>query len=1385
MNSSGCRSPRRSLRASTPRFSQALHVWDENQVRTFECHVDGYPRPDIRWEKAGKPIGKSRRVHMTRCGEKCLLQIRMPQIEDMGVYTCIATNIVGSATTQCKVGASGVQKMNAACSQRLSPPDKTGERSRSTERSSELLSEHKNQQRSVFRIRSQSGSQKSRQESSKSKISNLANHLWKKNEESEEVHKIDSSKQKREILIDISKKQLSKSMDDCRRNKRSFLNRVKIPDIFNAQKPEAEPMKDAVSESEKQNGENCANAEIRIRVQNSKNHFKTKALSDAEKTNVSDAKLTRSVVDDSPIQLSTRDRIAAYLKRFENPPRTAKTREPPQEIKEMKAKEVPQEKVRVLKRNISNEQQSVPETDCKTENDNSLSIFNKFRRRKSSDSGKKRSSEDIRTENVSLVAENKLNQEHQNNSINHLTQNENSEHIQEDISNTMIKIPQNGTANKILDDDLEPTDTNVQDTENRSSSEIEQVLKQNTSNEKKPALKTEQKESEGGFFNFSRFIRRKSSDCSKKSKPEEEGLENKNSNFLDSQTNLTSLENISLENVSIGETVDVNGGSLPNLDKACESPQEILKDGIGNEKKSDGITEHKSAGNSSFFSFSKFIRRKSSDSSKKISNEENLVENCLSNSNQEQNLIEKMDIDYESNTTNFPHDSVLGMSGALDVKISNDSETSPSEIFLKCKPVVSIDKDKESSEVKDHPSSPNSPCDLDLGAFEPIDINILDTLSDYERSTGNLPETDSTKESSTDSPTTVSQTPAEGDDNPKEACIPLIHVEQSADNDEDDETVDDLEDIVIPSESVENHVNERSSAPPLNLRKPFKGKIKYSSPVIEEECELLQNEQSEILTLKTDLQRISSQEESPARIVKGPQSVTVLRGESVTLAICFSGHPPPSVTWMKGGRVLSDEGSRLSILEGREMSVVTVNDVTADDSGKYVVSVENQGGGDSCFASVAVVGFPEPPGGEPSVSDVTDHSLVLSWYGSMYDGGSVVTGYQVEMCTLPDKKWHKVSSSVNTSCSVPGLSKGQRYIFRVRAENRYGSSHPSKESKIIRLDDFLQDDSSADEEPGEELSAPISIESGSTFTERFDLKEEVGKGRFGTVYRCVDRSCSRPRAAKVIRCLKVKDKEKVRQEIEIMSRLHHPKLMQVLAAFESGRNMIMVMEYISGGELFERVIADDFVLTELDCILFMRQICDGVAYMHKNNVLHLDLKPENILCKTRTSHKIKIIDFGLARIYKQDESLRILFGTPEFVAPEVINYEPVCPASDMWSVGVICYVLLSGLSPFMGDNDTETFANITRGEMDFDDEAFDEISDDAKNFISSLLVKNVRNRLSADQCLKHPWLATAGLSQKRPLSTEKLKRFIIRRSGKNLERRSEPLDEWCPYLALL
>lgn len=109
--------------------------------------------------------------------------------------------------------------------------------------------------------------------------------------------------------------------------------------------------------------------------------------------------------------------------------------------------------------------------------------------------------------------------------------------------------------------------------------------------------------------------------------------------------------------------------------------------------------------------------------------------------------------------------------------------------------------------------------------------------------------------------------------------------------------------------------------------------------------------------------------------------------------------------------------------------------------------------------------------------------------------------------------------------------------------------------------------------------------------------------------------------------------------------------------------------------MFERVISDDFELTEGDCVHFMRQTCDGVGYMHNNGILHLDLKPENILCISDKTNQIKIIDFGLARRYEDGKSIKVLFGTPEFIAPEVINYDEISFATDMWSLGVICYLL--------------------------------------------------------------------------------------------------------------
>ncbi|XP_048241778.1 myosin light chain kinase, smooth muscle-like isoform X2 [Haliotis rufescens] len=286
-------------------------------------------------------------------------------------------------------------------------------------------------------------------------------------------------------------------------------------------------------------------------------------------------------------------------------------------------------------------------------------------------------------------------------------------------------------------------------------------------------------------------------------------------------------------------------------------------------------------------------------------------------------------------------------------------------------------------------------------------------------------------------------------------------------------------------------------------------------------------------------------------------------------------------------------------------------------------------------------------------------------------------------------------------------------------------------------------------------------------TDEYHIDMLLGKGKFGEVKKCREKRSGRMLAAKFIDITCASDRKDIANEVDIMKSLQHPRLLQLYAAFENKTSFCLVLELINGGELFERVINDDFILTEKACVMFLRQICEGVGFMHSKNILHLDMKPENILCLTREGNRIKIIDFGLARKFCPKEDLRVLFGTPEFVAPEVVNFDPINYATDMWSIGVICYVLLSGLSPFMGDTEAETLVNVTTAQWDFNAEEFDSISKEAKDFISKLLIKDRRKRMSAAECLEHQWLRRSVKREshipERSLSTKRLRKFVYRR----------------------
>ncbi|KAI7794310.1 myosin light chain kinase 2-like, partial [Triplophysa rosa] len=272
-------------------------------------------------------------------------------------------------------------------------------------------------------------------------------------------------------------------------------------------------------------------------------------------------------------------------------------------------------------------------------------------------------------------------------------------------------------------------------------------------------------------------------------------------------------------------------------------------------------------------------------------------------------------------------------------------------------------------------------------------------------------------------------------------------------------------------------------------------------------------------------------------------------------------------------------------------------------------------------------------------------------------------------------------------------------------------------------------------------------------------REVLGGGRFGKVHKCTENKTGMRLAAKIINTRNAKERDMALNEILVMNQLSHPNILQLYEAFEVKNQVVLILEFVEGGELFERIVDESCPLTEVDAMVFVKQICEGLQYMHQMYVLHLDLKPENILLINHSSHQVKIIDFGLARRYKPREKLKVSFGTPEFLAPEVVNFDFVSFPTDMWTLGVVTYMLLSGLSPFLGDDDSQTLNNVLMCNWYFDEDAFEHVSAEARDFVSNLLIRERSGRLSAAQCLKHPWLNN--ISEKAKSSNIVLKSQVL------------------------
>ncbi|XP_067614474.1 calcium/calmodulin-dependent protein kinase type 1 [Eurosta solidaginis] len=195
-----------------------------------------------------------------------------------------------------------------------------------------------------------------------------------------------------------------------------------------------------------------------------------------------------------------------------------------------------------------------------------------------------------------------------------------------------------------------------------------------------------------------------------------------------------------------------------------------------------------------------------------------------------------------------------------------------------------------------------------------------------------------------------------------------------------------------------------------------------------------------------------------------------------------------------------------------------------------------------------------------------------------------------------------------------------------------------------------------------------------------------------------------------------------------------------METFEDKTKVYLVMELVTGGELFDRIV-EKGSYTEKDASGLIRQILEAVDYMHEQGVVHRDLKPENLLYYSSDEHsKIMISDFGLSKI-EDSGIMATACGTPGYVAPEVLSQKPYGKAVDVWSIGVISYILLCGYPPFYDENDANLFAQILKGEFEFDSPYWDEISDSAKHFIQNLMCVDMDKRYTCKQALSHPWIS--------------------------------------------
>ncbi|XP_029375054.1 striated muscle preferentially expressed protein kinase isoform X2 [Echeneis naucrates] len=481
-------------------------------------------------------------------------------------------------------------------------------------------------------------------------------------------------------------------------------------------------------------------------------------------------------------------------------------------------------------------------------------------------------------------------------------------------------------------------------------------------------------------------------------------------------------------------------------------------------------------------------------------------------------------------------------------------------------------------------------------------------------------------------------------------------------------------------------------------------------------------------------------------ILDKPDIVYVVENQSASITITLN-HVHAVVTWKRRGVVLVNKPGVCEMsMPDDDQHTLKLQRLRSTDIGQLVVTASNQFGSDLCMLQLAMA---VPPKFETIMEDVDVHV-----------GETCRLAVVVEGKPDPDILWYKDDVLLAESSHFTFVYDDPEYslvVLNARPEDSGVYTCTAKNlasSNSCKAELTVHTEQKEAEEPMEDEGTIL--RKMRRLTDYYDIHKEIGRGAFSYVKRVTQKKGKAEFVAKFISA-RGKRKSLALREMELLSELDNEKILYFHDAFEK-KDMVVLITELCHEEFLER-IAKKTTVMELEIRCSVQQVLEGLRYLHQKNIAHLDIKPENILMAAPGSDQIRICDFGNAIKLETSEEYYCKYGTPEYVAPEIVNQTPISTATDIWPVGVITYLCLTGVSPFAGENDRATALNIRNYNVAFEESMFSDLCKEAKGFVIKLLVVD-RLRPSAIECLRHPWFKSA---TNKSISTAMLKQVLARR----------------------